>query len=160
MLNYNKLVFNLKKIYNKIIMQLKVKKIHKDAKLPTHGHPGDAGIDFYSIEEVVFPALSQMRVRTGVVIEIGEGCVGLIWDKSGISFNLGLKIMGGVIDAGFRGELTMSLFNTKNEEVVLEKGHKIAQMIIQKFENCDIVEVDELSETIRGAGREWSTGKK
>lgn len=141
-------------------MQIKVKKLHKDAKLPTHGHPGDASIDFYSLETIVFPPLGQQRVPTGVAIEIPEGHVGLIWDKSSISFNKGLKIMGGVIDAGFRGELVMSLFNTKNEEIILEKGHKVAQMIIQKFEHCDILEVSELSSTVRGEGREGSTGEK
>jgi dUTP pyrophosphatase len=117
-------------------------------------------MDFYTVEEVIFPPLGQMRVHTGVAIEIPEGYVGLIWDKSSISFNKGLKIMGGVIDASYRGEIIMSLFNTKNEEVVLEKGHKVAQMLIQKFEDCDIVEVSELSNTVRGVGREGSTGHK
>jgi dUTP pyrophosphatase len=141
-------------------MKLKVKKINGDAKLPTHGHPGDAGIDFYALEDVVFAPGKQMRVHTGVAVEIPDGYVGLIWDKSSVSFNLGLKIMGGVIDAGFRGEITMSLFNTSNKEVVLEKGQKVAQMIIQKFEHCDIIEVGEISDTVRGEGREGSTGKK
>lgn len=140
-------------------MQLKIKKLHNDAKLPTHGHEGDAGMDFYSIEEVIFPVGKRTRVRTGVACEIAEGCVGLIWDKSSISFNMGLKVMGGVIDAGYRGEIIMNLLNTTDKEVVLEKGHKIAQMIIQKFEHCDILEVDELSSTVRGDGREGSTGK-
>ena len=141
-------------------MLIKVKKLRDDAKLPTHGHPGDAGMDFYAIEDVIFAPGKQERVHTGVAIEIPEGCVGLIWDKSSVSFNMGLKIMGGVIDSGFRGELVMSLFNTSNKEVILEKGHKIAQMIIQKFEHCDILEVDEISETVRGGGREGSTGQK
>ena len=141
-------------------MILKVKKLHKDAKLPTHGHPGDAGLDFYAIEDVVFSPGGQMRVPTGVAIEIPEGHVGLIWDKSSVSFNKGLKILGGVIDAGFRGELVMSLVNVKKEEVKIEKGQKVAQMIIQKFEHCDIIEVEELTETVRGHGREGSTGHK
>ena len=141
-------------------MQIKVKKLRVDAKLPTHGHPGDAGMDFYCVEDVRFPPGKQEIVRTGVAIEIPEGCVGFIWDKSSISFNLGLKVMGGVIDSGFRGEITMSLLNISNKEVLITKDHKIAQMVIQKFEHCDIVEVEELSETVRGEGREGSTGKK
>lgn len=141
-------------------MKLKVKKLHKDAKLPTHGHPGDASIDFYSIDDVVFLPGKQERVHTGVAVEIPDGHVGLIWDKSSISFNMGLKVMGGVIDSSFRGELVMSLLNTKNEKIVLEKGYKVAQMLIQKFEHCDILEVDELSQTVRGEGREGSTGHK
>lgn len=139
-------------------MDIKVKKLYQDSKLPTHGHPGDAGMDFYAYERVGFPAGEQMRVHTGIAVEIPKGHVGLIWDKSGISFNLGLKVMGGVIDASYRGEIIMSMLNTTDTEVVLEKGHKVAQMLIQKFEHCDIVEISELSETVRGTGREGSTG--
>ncbi|MFA6520193.1 MAG: dUTP diphosphatase [Candidatus Paceibacterota bacterium] len=141
-------------------MILKVKKLHKDAKLPTHGHPGDAGMDFYTVEEVVFPAGKQARVHTGVVIEIPEGYVGLVWDKSSISFNFGLKVVGGVMDAGYRGEVIMNFLNVTDKEVIIEKGHKIVQMIIQKFDHCDIEEVQEISETVRGSGREGSTGLK
>ena len=140
-------------------MNLKIKKLNSEAKMPTKGHPGDAGVDFYSVDTVIFAPNAQERVHTGVAIEIPEGCVGLIWDKSSISFNQGLKVMGGVIDAGFRGELVMSMYNTTNKEQKMEKGHKIAQMIIQKFEDCDIVETDDLSDTVRGEGREGSTGK-
>ncbi len=140
-------------------MQIKVKKLHKDAKLPTHGHPGDAGMDFYTYEEILFPAGVQTRVHTGVAVEIPEDHVGLIWDKSSVSFNLGLKIMGGVIDAGYRGEIIMNFLNVSEGDVYMEKGRKIGQMIIQKFEHCDVVEVDEISETVRGKGREGSTGK-
>lgn len=126
--------------------------------MPTHGHPGDAAMDLYTVNEVVFAPGKQERVFTGIAMEIPEGHVGLIWDKSSISFNLGLKIMGGVIDAGYRGEIIMNLLNTSDQEVTLLKGYKVAQMIIQKFEHCDIVEVDELNETVRGHGREGSTG--
>ena len=141
-------------------MKIKVKKLREDAKLPTHGHPGDAAVDFYCVEDVIFPPGRQEKVHTGVAIEIPEGYVGLIWDKSSISFNLGLKVMGGVIDSGYRGEIIMNLLNVSNKEVLMAKDYKIAQMIIQKFEHCDIVEVNELSETIRGHGREGSTGHK
>ena len=141
-------------------MILKVKKLHKDAKMPTHGHPGDAGMDFYASESVHFAPGKQERVPTGVALEIPKGYVGLIWDKSGVSFNFGLKIMGGVIDSSYRGEIIMCLLNTSSKEVVLEKGHKIAQMVIQKFEHCDILEVAKLSDTVRGHGREGSTGHK
>lgn len=140
-------------------MELKVKKLVDDAKLPMKGHLGDAGIDFFATEEVLFPAGEQRSVSTGVAIEISTGYVGLIWDKSSVSFNLGLKVMGGVIDAGYRGEIIMNLINTSTEEVKIEKGQKVAQMIIQKFEDCDITEVAELGQTIRGEGREGSTGK-
>ena len=135
-------------------MKLKFKKLHNDAKMPTKGHPGDAGVDLYALEDVVFMPGAQMRVRTGVAVEIPDGYVGLIWDKSSISFNKGLKIMGGVIDAGFRGELVASLINFSGVEQKIEKGQKFTQIIIQKFEDCEIVEASELSDTVRGEGRE------
>jgi dUTP pyrophosphatase len=141
-------------------MKLKVKKLHKDARLPTHGHPGDAGMDFYALKDTVFLPGRQASVFTGIAVEIPKGYVGLCWDKSGISFKLGLKTMGGVIDSGYRGEIIMNLLNTSKKKVIIKKGHKIAQMIIQKFEYCDIVEVKKLSKTVRGAGREGSTGHK
>lgn len=141
-------------------MQIKVKKLNSEAKLPTHGNPGDAGLDFYALEEVIFAPGSQMRIRTGLALEIPDGHVGLVWDKSGISFNKGLKIVGGVIDAPFRGEFVASMVNLSKETQIIEKGQKFTQMLIQKFEDCDILESEELSETIRGEGREGSTGHK
>ncbi len=141
-------------------MNLKVKKLNNEAKLPTHGHPGDAGMDFYALEEVTFLPGEQKRVRTGIALEIPEGYVGLVWDKSSISFNKGLKIMGGVIDSSYRGEFIASIVNLSKESQILGKGQKFTQMLIQKFEHCDIVEVSELSQTLRGEGREGSTGHK
>ncbi len=141
-------------------MKLKVKKLRPDAKLPTHGHPGDAGLDFYCVEDVLFPPGEQKTVHTGIAVEIPEGYVGLIWDKSSISFNLGLKVMGGVIDSGYRGEIIMNLLNVSSKEVLMTKDHKIAQMIIQKFEHCEVEEVSTISETVRGERREGSTGHK
>ncbi len=140
-------------------MQLKVKKLREDAKLPTRGHEGDAGVDFYCIDEVHLPPRERTEVQTGVAIQIPEGCVGLVWDKSSISFRMGLKTMGGVIDAGYRGEVKLCFYNTNDEEVIFEKGQKVAQMIIQKFENCDILE-GELDDSVRGDGGFGSTGHK
>ena len=73
---------------------------------------------------------------------------------------MGLKVMGGVIDSSYRGEIIMNLLNVSDKEVLMTKDHKIAQMVIQNFEHCDILEVEELSETVRGVGREGSTGHK
>jgi len=140
-------------------MQLKIKKLREDAKLSTKGHPGDAGIDFYSIEDVIFPPKEARDVFSGVAIEIPEGFVGLVWDKSSIAFKKGLKTMGGVIDSGYRGEMLFRLFNTGDSEVIMKKGDKVAQMIIQKFEDCDVVESEELSNTVRGEQGFGSTGK-
>ena len=99
-----------------------------------------------------------MRIRTGIAMEIPENHVGLIWDKSGISFKQGLKIMGGVIDCGFRGEIVASMVNLSGATQTIIAGQKFTQMIIQKFEDCELIETDELSDTVRGTGREGSTG--
>lgn len=140
-------------------MQIKIKKLHDDAIVPTYGNPGDAGMDIYTAEDVVFLPGEQKRIHTGIAFEIPHGYVGLVWDKSGISFNQGLKIMGGVIDAGFRGELVASMINLSGVEQKIEKGQKFTQMLIQPVALCEIVETDTLSDSIRGEGREGSTGK-
>jgi len=92
-------------------------------------------------------------------MEISDGFVGLIWDKSGLSHKHGLKTLGGVIDAGYRGEIKIGIINLGTKKYILEKGHKVAQMIIQKRELCEIEEVAELSDTVRGEGGFGSTGK-
>ena len=140
-------------------MQLKVKKLREEARLPTKGHEGDAGIDFYCVEEVKLQPRKRTEVLTGVAVQIPKGCVGLVWDKSSVSFGKGLKTMGGVIDAGYRGEIKFCFYNTNDEEIIFEKGQKVAQMIIQKFENCDIVE-EELEDSARGEKGFGSTGHK
>ena len=103
-------------------MIVKIKKLKEGAKLPTHGHPGDAGMDFYAIENVLFPAFGQAQVHTGLAVEIPEGYVGLIWDKSSISFKHGLKVMGGVIDSSYRGEIIMSIKNLSDKNFTLEQA--------------------------------------
>jgi dUTP pyrophosphatase len=139
-------------------MQLNIKKLHKSALLPTRGASGDAGLDLYACESVTFSPGAQATVATGIAVEIPHGCVGLIWDKSSISFQKGLKVLGGVIDAGYRGEILISLYNTTNTVQTIEVGKKAAQMIIQKFEEYDMVEVEVLGDTERGVGGFGSTG--
>ena len=139
-------------------MQLNFKKLDPSAKSPTKGNPGDAGIDLYSLEEVIFAPGEQKQIRTGIAMEIPDGYVGLIWDKSGISFKQGLKIMGGVIDCGFRGEIVASMVNLSGKAQTIIAGQKFTQIIIQKFEDCELVETNDLSDTVRGDGREGSTG--
>lgn len=140
-------------------MEIKVKKIHPDAKLPTYAHHGDAGFDLYAIESVTVPAGERVLVSTGIAIEIPEGYVGLIWDKSGLSMNHGLKNLGGVIDAGYRGEIKAGFVNLSKQDYTITVGHKVAQMLIQKVERAEIKEVEELSDTTRGHGGFGSTGK-
>lgn len=140
-------------------MKIKVKKLHSEAKLPSYAHPGDAGMDFFALENTLIKPGERLVVKTGISIEIPEGYVGLVWDKSGIASKYGLKTIGGVIDAGYRGEVGIAMLNTSNTEYVFESGHKIAQLLIQKVEHAELFEVEELTETARGKSGFGSTGK-
>jgi dUTP pyrophosphatase len=140
-------------------MNLNFKKLHPDAKVPMYAHSHDAGFDMYATEDVHFEAGAKMRVPTGIALEIPDGYVGLVWDKSSISFNHGLKTMGGVIDAGYRGEIIIGLYNFSVTPYTIKKGEKVAQILIQKIEHVTFLEAEELSDTTRGESGWGSTGK-
>lgn len=140
-------------------MILNTQKLDSRAILPTYAHEGDAGMDLYSLSEVKIPAGSRALVGTGVVLEIPQGYVGLIWDKSGLSNNYGLKTLGGVVDAGYRGEVKVGVINLSTDDYTIAAGHKVAQMLIQKVEHPEIVEVAALSTASRGEHGFGSTGK-
>lgn len=140
-------------------MKLHIKKLHPSAKLPLRAHDHDAGMDLFSLEKVTLKPMERIAVRTGVSLEIPSGYVGLIWDKSGIAIKEGIKTLGGVIDAGYRGEILIGVINLSNQEYTFEPGHKVAQILIQKIENFEIIESQELSDTSRGQSGFGSTGK-
>lgn len=140
-------------------MILKVKKLNQEAVIPQYAKTDDAGLDLFSITDVELLPGERKQIGTGIAMEIPEGFVGLIWDKSGLSHKFGLKTMGGVIDSGYRGEVQVGMINLGTEKYIFAKGHKIAQMIIQKKETVEITEVSDLNDTDRGAGAFGSTGK-
>ena len=140
-------------------MILRIKKLHPDAKIPKYAHHDDAGFDLCAIENIRVKPGERIPVPTGLVMEIPEGFVGLIWDKSGLSVKHGIKTIAGVIDSTYRGEILVAVTNNSDVDYLFEKGHKIAQMIIQRKETVEFEEVDSLTETIRGEGRLGSTGK-
>ena len=139
-------------------LELKVKKIDPEAKIPCYSHPGDAGMDlFSSVNEVIQPG-EVKAIPTGIQMAVPEGYVGLIWDKSGISLRR-VHRLAGVVDAGYRGEVRVVVANLGKEPYVIKKGMKIAQMLIQPVETVAIVEAEELNETSRGEGGFGSTGE-
>ncbi len=140
-------------------MILKVKKIEKDAKLPAYAKDGDAGMDIFALEKTVAVRGKITKIRTGISIELQDGFVGLCWDKSGLSMNNGIKVLAGVIDSGFRGELVLGVVNLGLDDYVFEKGHKVMQMIVQPYIYCNIIEVDSLSDSKRGQTGFGSSGK-
>lgn len=139
-------------------MKLEVKKLVPEAKLPTRAHSDDAGLDLYVAEELVLQPGERHAAHTGITTAIPTGCVGLIWDKSGLAARTGIKTMGGVIDAAYRGEILVIVANLSNTPCTIEKGAKIAQFLIQKVELPEVCEVSELDDTIRGEGGFGSTG--
>jgi dUTP pyrophosphatase len=139
-------------------MKIQIKKLHEDAIIPKYAHNSDAGMDLFSIEELILKPGHRVGVKTGISIGLPQGYVSLIWDKSGVAFKSGIKTMAGVLDSGYRGEYIVVLLNVSNQDFEIKKGQKIAQVLIQKIENPEIEEVKELSETSRGEGGFGSTG--
>ena len=139
-------------------MLIKFQKILDDAIIPHYAHPGDAGMDIFSAEETIIKAGERKSVRTGIKMGLPEGFAGLVWDKSGLALKNGIKTMAGVIDSGYRGEIGIVLINLGQSDFKIEKGQKIAQMLVQKVERMEIKEVKELNETKRGGGGFGSTG--
>jgi dUTP pyrophosphatase len=139
-------------------MEVKAKKIQMDAKLPQYGHSGDAGLDLFSSINFVLGKGRVEAIPTGIQVAIPDGYVGLIWDKSGVSLR-GVHRLAGVIDSGYRGEVKVVMINLGDGPFVIDKGMKIAQMLVQPIKKVDVVEVDDLDETSRGEGGFGSTGK-
>jgi dUTP pyrophosphatase len=138
-------------------MELKVKRVHPDAKLPVYGHPGDAGLDLFSVLDRELGPGDVFAVPTGIQVAVPPGHVGLVWDKSGISL-MGVHRLAGVIDAGYRGEVQVVLINLGDGPFAVKNGMKIAQLLVQPVTAVSVVETGSLDDTSRGEGGFGSTG--
>ena len=127
---------------------------------PTYAQPGDAGADLRAAVDAVIPAMGRLTVRTGVSIALPDGYVGLVHPRSGLSAKHGITVLNapGTVDAGYRGEIAVTLYNSTNEDFVVTKGDRIAQLVIQKVETAEFIEVAELPGSERAAGGFGSTG--
>ena len=139
-------------------MQLLFKKLHDSAKAPSFAHDSDAGMDFYAVEKTTIEPGTRVAIKTGIALAIPKGYVGLFWDKSSVGISKGLKTLGGVIDAGYRGEVMIGILNTTNSSYTFEAGDKVSQLLVQKIEQPTMVETDMLGSTERGEGGFGSTG--
>ncbi|MGI6607559.1 MAG: dUTP diphosphatase [Erysipelotrichaceae bacterium] len=142
-------------------MKINIKKIHKDAIIPTKGSNYAAGYDLYAInDEVIYPH-NTTKISTGLKIEIPEGYFGGIFARSGLADKKGLRPANcvGVIDSDYRGEIIVLLHNDTQIYQMVSKGDRIAQLIIMPYLSVDFEEVEELNETERGDGGFGSTGK-
>lgn len=145
-------------------MILRIKKLNDRAVTPTYGSEFSAGADLYSAEEcdvTIAPGKATL-IHTGIAAEIPEGYVGLIFARSGLATKRGLAPSNkvGVIDADYRGEIMVSLYNQSDIDQTVEAGERIAQMAIVPFLHAEFEEADELSDTVRGSGGFGSTGTK
>jgi dUTP pyrophosphatase len=138
-------------------MELRVKRIHPDAKLPVYGHPGDAGLDLFSVVDRMLAPGEVFAVPTGIQVAVPAGHAGLVWDKSGISLK-SVHRLAGVVDSGYRGEVQVVMINLGAAPFAVRKGMKIAQMLVQPVAAVEVVESDSLDDTSRGQGGFGSTG--
>ena len=143
-------------------LDVKIKRIHVDALLPLQANPGDAGMDLYSIEEVVIPAGEAKLIKTGLQIELPKGTEAQIRPRSGLALKHSVTVLNspGTIDEGYRGEIGVILINHGKEPFIVEKSMRIAQMVIQFVPSIQLQEVDELSQTVRGTSGFGASGTK
>lgn len=140
-------------------MKVKIKRLKENAKLPTYANPGDVGMDVCSMETITIPPMGHYRFYHGFAMEFPEGYMAKVFDKSSIS-KAGLHTMGGVFDAGYRGEYNTHLVNLSDKSYTIEEGDKVSQIIILPVSIAEIEETDTLSESVRGEGAFGSTGRK
>ncbi|MEV8132060.1 dUTP diphosphatase [Pseudarthrobacter oxydans] len=142
-------------------LQVQLKMLDPGLEAPSYAHPGDAGADLRAREDVVLQPGERKLVPTGVAIALPEGFVALIHPRSGLATRHGLTIVNapGTVDAGYRGEIAVTLLNTDAAQPIeLHRGDRIAQMVIQRVEYAQFIPVNELSGSVRGTGGFGSTG--
>lgn len=141
--------------------RLHVRRLDDQALLPTRAYPGDAGLDLYALEETVLAPGERASVGTGIAVEIPDGQAGLVLPRSGLAARHGIALVNapGLIDSGYRGEIRVLLLNTDREEAfTVGRGERIAQLVLVRVQTPDVVEVDELALSERGAGGFGSSG--
>ena len=143
-------------------MKIAVKKLHTDAVLPSLGSEYAAGADLYSVEEMTIAVGETKLVHTGLAMEIPVGYGGFIFARSGLATKRGLAPANkvGVIDADYRGEIMVALHNHGSADQTIEKGERVAQLVVMPFLAAEYFESETLSDTARGEGGFGSSGRK
>lgn len=141
-------------------MKLSIRRIDPAAQMPTYAHLGDAGMDVRSIEELTLEPGARALVHTGLVFQLPPDAEAQVRPRSGLALKHGVTVLNspGTIDAGYRGEVGVILVNLGQQPFKVEKGMKIAQVVVSRVEQAEIVEVQETDETDRGSGGFGSTG--
>jgi len=139
-----------------------VQRLDRDLPLPAYAREDDAGLDLYAREGVTLAPGARAAVGTGVAMALPDGYAGFVLPRSGLALRHGLSLVNtpGLIDAGYRGEIRVILINhDPTTPVTLSRGDRIAQLVIQRVEQVDVIEVDTLPESPRGSGGFGSTGR-
>jgi len=142
-------------------LDVQLKMLDSGLEPPSYAQPGDAGADLRAREDVTLAPGERAMVPTGVALALPFGYVGLVHPRSGLATRHGLTVVNapGTVDAGYRGEICVTLLNTDaTEPIVLRRGDRIAQLVIQRVETARFVPVEELPDSVRGAGGFGSTG--
>ena len=143
-------------------MQIKVKRIDKSIPLPEYQHYGeDAGMDLYSRETTSIKSNEYKLIKTGIKIAIPRGYGGFIYPRSGLALNHGVTVLNadGVIDPGYRGEVGVILINHGQKELKINKGDRIAQLIVHRITDVEWEEVENFEETKRGGSGFGDSGR-
>lgn len=145
------------------MLHISVVRLEPDLELPAHAKPGDAGVDLRASVDVTLAAAGgRALVPTGLLIAIPDGYAGFIQPRSGLALQHGVTVLNspGLIDSGYRGELKVLLINTDPVEPFdVQRGERVAQLVIQTYEHVSFVAVDELPDSERGRGGFGSTGR-
>ncbi|HKS47590.1 MAG TPA: dUTP diphosphatase [Amycolatopsis sp.] len=142
-------------------VQVLLTRIDPGVPMPTYAHPGDAGADLVTTSDAVLRPGERVMVGTGIAIALPPGYAGFVHPRSGLAARVGLSVVNtpGTIDAGYRGEIRVCLINhDPAEPVELARGDRIAQLIVQRVETAEFVEVEALDASVRGDGGYGSTG--
>jgi dUTP pyrophosphatase len=143
------------------MLSVAVRRLDRDLPLPSYAREGDAGLDLHAAAQVTLAPGARALVRTGIAVAIPRGCAGFVLPRSGLALRHGVTVLNapGLIDAGYRGELQVLLVNLDpRAAVTLERGERVAQLVIQRVEAAALIEVTELPGSERGAGGFGSTG--
>jgi dUTP pyrophosphatase len=132
-----------------------------DSMVPLYAKPGDAGADLRASHDAVIPAGERMLIKTGCSLALPGGYVGLVHPRSGLALNHGITVLNspGTIDAGYRGEIMVTLFNSSKEDFSISVGDRIAQLLIQQVIKADFIRVQSLPQSDRGDSGYGSSGK-
>lgn len=143
---------------NQKMSPLLVKKLVEHAIVPRRATDGAAGYDLSASEDATVPSRGRFAVSTGISIGLPEGTYGRIAPRSGLAYKFGINVFAGVIDIDYRGEVKVILYNSGVHPFVIQRGDRIAQLIIEKIETPDVAVVMDIDETARGDGGFGSTG--